>query len=82
MATNYREKKKTKGQPPALSREANMDVTKTAKPPPMLKCPTLQQKKKFTACCLVLVYIANFALRDNCEGVNFFLLIRLNYIKS
>ncbi len=42
------------------------------RPPTMLKYPTSQQKKT----CLqpgtkvVLVYIANFALHDNCEEVN------------
>ncbi len=31
---------------------------------------------------VVVVYIAHFALRDNCEGTQFFvLLIRLNYTK-
>ncbi len=50
----------------------------------MLKWPTLQQKKYVYSLVqkVVLVYIANFALHDNCEGGDFFLLlIRLNYSK-
>ncbi len=69
---------KTKRQPPAFSREANTDVTKTVihrlapkgsqshRPPPHVKIPNSTAEKK-----KILVYIANFALRDNCERVNF-----------
>ncbi len=78
-------------QHPALSREANTDVTKTVihrldargvlqkgvnpiNPPPMLKFPTLQQKKHVYSLVqkVVLVYIANFVLHDNCEESELF----------
>ncbi len=40
----------------------------------MLKFPTLQQKKKnvYGLQKIILIYIANFALHDNCEGGEFF----------
>ncbi len=39
-------------------------------PPPVLKYPTLQQNKYVYSLVqkVVLVYITNFVLRDNCEG--------------
>ncbi len=45
--------------------------------PIMLKCPTLQQEKVYLqpGTNVVLVYISNFALHDNCEGGEFFLLL-------
>ncbi len=45
----------------------------------MLKCPTLQQKKKHVYSLvqkMILVYIANFTLLDNCEGGAFFFITR------
>ncbi len=44
-------------------------------PPPHVKMPTLQQKKHVYSLVqkVVLVYIANFVLHDNCEGVNCFI---------
>ncbi len=43
---------------------------------PMLKSPTLQQKKNMFISLvqkIILIYIANFALNDNCEGVKCFI---------
>lgn len=39
-----------------------------------LKCPTLHQKKHIYSLIqkIILVYIANFALCDNCKGSEFF----------
>ncbi len=42
----------------------------------MLKYPTLQQKKKHVYSLvqkMILIYITNFALHDNCEEGDFFL---------
>ncbi len=64
--------------------ETNTEVIKTAilrlaargwlQKGAMLKCPTLQQKKYVYSLVpkVVLVHVANFALRDNCEGSDFF----------
>ncbi len=46
--------------------------------------PNFTAEKKYVYSLVqkvILAYIANFALHDNCEGGDFFLLIRLNYIK-
>ncbi len=63
-----------KRHPPALSREANTDVTKSVIHR-LAAGGGLQTGVDHNVYSLVqkviLAYIANFALRDNCEGVHF-----------
>ncbi len=73
-----------KRHPPARSREANTDVTKTViqqlatRGNPIdsnVKIPNFTAEKKHVYSLvqkIILIYIANFALYDNCDGGEFY----------
>ncbi len=65
-----------KRHPPARSREANTDVTKTVIQRLATRVNLIDSnvKRKHVYSLvqnIILIYIANFALYDNCDGVNF-----------